>query len=143
VRFTVAFTLALAACGSSSTPISNRAPDETPRTPDELPPPDRAQLAAMSWDDRCAAVAPRAKPCLDELMIAQSAGIDPALGDAMKENLATKPAASARELEVMHRTQCASDDAYPAAAVKCWSRTDCKQFATCVAAELDKPKPKP
>lgn len=137
MRLTLTLTLALAACAKSPPPISNQSAAETPSTPDELPPPDRAQLAAMSFEDRCSAVAPRALPCVDELLVADASSLpDDAHGDVaaiVKESIRRDGRASASEAAALHRTECVADDDYPADVMTCWARTDCAQFATCVA----------
>lgn len=124
MRVAAVFTLVLAACSNSSPP------------PHTLPPPDPAKLASMSFEDRCSAVAPRAMPCVDELLVADATSLaDDTHGDVaavVKDELQRNGKSSAKEANFLHRTECAADDNYPSDVMACWGRTDCTQLATCI-----------
>jgi hypothetical protein len=101
-------------------------------------PPDPKQFAAMSEEEKCNAVLPRAKKCQDELMAQQFESLaDPgsAADKKVTEDMAKelrKEESFSDEAEALHRTNCAASETYAAAVVACWAQPDCKTFATCV-----------
>jgi hypothetical protein len=104
--------------------------------PHTLTPPGLSKLGQMSEEQRCTAVAPRARPCVDELMRASLVSIGAGeLAEAVKEDPGPT---TAKDRDVMHALNCETDQDYPFAVVTCWKNCDCEAFATCVYKELAK-----
>jgi len=96
----------------------------------------------MTADEKCAATAPRATLCIDELLIANLHALDPQVsgGSELAAEVTTDLRAkrsSDRQAAGMHRINClgASDAAYAEAVVACWTIEDCEPFASCVTRE--------
>jgi hypothetical protein len=105
---------------------------------DKLPPaPEAAAFAAMSSQAKCEATLPRAKRCVDELLVAEvdslNPGGDPAFTDALREGMDKSPTYS-DDAEAMHRTSCLAsrDGSYTRGILRCWDTTPCRAFAECV-----------
>ena len=102
---------------------------------DKLSPPDPTRYQAMRAEERCQAVAPRATPCIDELLVADMTDVMGSAGREAAQQLddeVHKRRASGEEAAAMHRLQCAGSPRYPDAVVACWTTETCKAFADCV-----------
>jgi hypothetical protein len=95
------------------------------------PPPDKAKMAAMTSEERCAATEPRAAPCASHLVTAELALLTSISYDEA-EKLSPEERLSGSAAQEIHRVQCAGSDGYPDAVVACWQETSCKAFARCV-----------
>ncbi|CAN5923455.1 hypothetical protein BH11MYX3_BH11MYX3_34050 [soil metagenome] len=103
-------------------------------------PPDPQAYKAMTEEQKCAATAPRATRCVDELMIAhlrQLMGSDAdgaELARAFADDVNEKRS-SADQADAMHRTNCVGSRGtlYQDAVIACWNTTPCEAFAKCVA----------
>ncbi|MBA2539509.1 MAG: hypothetical protein H0V17_07740 [Deltaproteobacteria bacterium] len=116
---------ALAACGSSS---PSAAPSNAAPTTEQAP-----KLAGMSDDQRCAAVATRTLPCMDEVFNAQTmsmTGIDTSKSDL-------------DERQKLHEIRCVLGPSYTDAIVTCWNERTCQAFALCVDREDQLPAKPP
>ncbi len=135
---------ALAACGPprgaapAAAPLSNApssAPADAP-SPAVAPP----SLTGLSPEQRCDAVAPRTRPCLRELTLAEL-GTDASETD-LKALVATEnwESMSRDEAQRIHQLHCLASlaDSYAASVVACWDERACEPFARCVAAAEDR-----
>jgi hypothetical protein len=107
---------------------------------DKLPdPPSPSVFAAMSPTEQCAATAPRAMRCVDELMVATVRQLTDVskesdeLAAQLEKDFASESLSSDEKLKI-HHTSCEGehDARYQKAIVACWSQPDCKAFARCV-----------
>ncbi len=99
----------LVACGSNASKPADQPPS----------------LGGMTEDQRCAAVAARAVPCIDELYdveLMALAGVD------TSDEKTTDPEARER----LHQARCAVGTEYADAVVTCWHQRSCLAFASCV-----------
>jgi hypothetical protein len=99
--------------------------------------PDPAELAKLEYDAQCAAVAPRAGRCANELIAADLRSLP--VDEPGQRELARAAAGGARELTDHEArgiaiTSCVgrADRTFPARVLTCWDEDDCTRFADCV-----------
>ncbi len=107
-------------------------------------PPDPQAYRAMTDEQKCAAVAPRALPCVDELMITILHAVtgdrasDPEfarkIDDEIRANRSDGDLA-----KTMHQSNCNGDLHYTDSVIACWSVEGCQPFAECVSRTAAKP----
>ena len=102
--------------------------------------PDPAAFAKMTRGQQCAATAPRAEKCADELMVADLHALGSQLGsglDALEDKLRDSPPATDDEAHEMQRLHCVESAHFAEAVVACWDEDGCDAFAACVAKHRD------
>ncbi len=100
---------------------------------DSIPdPPSPEAFAKLSADDKIKAVYPRAGNCVDELTAWSVHDIDPALADAVKADLANKPASGRHERIAMFVALCAGDEKLVDRIYACWKTDGCSGLIACL-----------
>lgn len=114
--------------------------DSKPTWPAEAP-----ALDGLEHEQACAAVAPRAKPCLRNLLVAEMAKtmkIGVVDAEELYRQEAGTSAMSAKEADGIHRAMCAGHGHHAASVATCWQQPRCQEFAACVSADLAKYPPR-
>lgn len=100
--------------------------------------PTATSLEGKSPEQQCELLAPRLRPCGNELVVAQAvaAGIDAEVASAIGEQLEAadrKPAAKTGRDETigMCMTSIAADPDYAQRVLQCWDEKTCESFVAC------------
>jgi hypothetical protein len=135
----------LVACGTDAPrPRANAELKPTAPVAHSAAPPERpdpTHYEHMTADERCAAVAPRASECADELLIAETKTVAPDRAGVIEPQLRSSPPATGNEARDMIHASCLGwiHSQYPDAVIACWNVPGCKPFAACVTERLKLP----
>lgn len=96
-------------------------------------PPDPEQYRAMTEEQRCEAVAPRAAECIDDLMLAdlRALGADKELSREVEVDLRSKRTGTAEAMDIA-RISCRGGKHFADAVIACWAETSCDRFVRCI-----------
>lgn len=99
-------------------------------------PPDPERYRAMTEEQKCEATEPRAKQCIDDLLVAQMRAVvdDEQAAGAIERDLRRPWSTDQHDAADVHRTMCRGDRGYADAVVACWGESSCEAFAKCFTA---------